>query len=279
VGVLTAERVAELNRVGLRQSIERYQIAQRKRQLGGGTLLDAVRSRKDVEAARAALLSGDEILQRAREAFGLAMGVAEPVGVSPTLRTEEVEHTCRAVRSVDERADIAALRTRLEVADRNVTDVYTQFLPTLTGIGAVTTTTQDTGVVPNTLAYAEAVVTVPIWDGGIRYGYLTQTRALRVEAEQALAVTRRQASIEVEQAERGVVLARHQRDVGRSTRMLAAETDRLTRLAFETGQGTSLDLVLAAADLRQAEINLAVEEFGLQQSQIVLALSQARCTW
>jgi outer membrane protein TolC len=280
IGVVTAERVADLNRSGLRQSIERYQIAQRKRQLGGGTVLDVARGRRDVEAARAALLGGDEALLRAREALGLALGLPEPVGVAPNVAIEDVERSCRAVPSIDERADIAALRKRVEVADRNVTDVYEQFLPTVVGSGTVVTTNQNyLGSYPNTTVAAQAALSVPIWDGGIRYGNLRQARALRGEAEQTLEGARRQVSVQLEQADRGVILAQHERDVARAARTLAAETDRLTRLAYETGQGTSLDLVVAAAELRQAEINLAVQDFGVVRAQIVAALSRAKCTW
>ncbi len=45
-----------------------------------------------------------------------------------------------------------------------------------------------------------------------------------------------------------------------------------------TGQGTSLDLVTAAAALRQAEINLALADFSLVKAKILAVLSLATCT-
>jgi outer membrane protein TolC len=279
VGILAAERVAELNRAGLRHAIERYQIAQRKRQIGGGTILDAVRVRRDIEIARASLLSGDDALLRAREALGLALGIGGQVGVASSVGIEDIERSCQKLASLDDRADLAAGRKHLEVADRNVVDVYQQFLPTLSGIALLNWTDLDQGPVPATNFSLEALLTVPIWDGGIRYGNLTQARALRDETARTLEEQRRRAQVQVDQAERGVALAQHERDVASAVRDLAAETDELTRLAYQTGQGTSLDLVVAAAELRQADINLALEEFGLVRARIGAVLSKARCPW
>jgi multidrug efflux system outer membrane protein len=279
VGVVAAERVADLNRVGLRQAIERYQIAQRKRQIGGGTLLDALRARRDVEIARASLLSGDDALLRAREALGLALGIGGSVGVATSVGIEDVERSCTKLDSLDVRADIVAQKKRVEVAQRNVTDVYEQFLPTLSGIALLNWTNLEQGPVPATSFSLEALLNVPIWDGGIRYGYLRQTRALHDEEKRKLEALLRQAQVQIEQAEREVVVAQRQRDVASTARDLAAQTDELTRLAFQTGQGTSLDLVVAAAELRQAEIGLALQEFGLVRARIGAVLVRARCPW
>jgi outer membrane protein TolC len=173
-----------------------------------------------------------------------------------------------------------SLRKKVEVAQKNVTDVYTQFLPTITALGALGYANyNEPGVVPNGSFSLEALLTVPLWDGGIRYGLLRQTRALADEASRQLEEARRQAQVQVDQADRGVALAQHQRDSAILARDLAAQTDELTKLGFETGRGTSLDLVLAAADLRQADINLALEEYGLVIARVDALLSRATCPW
>ena len=124
VGVVTAERVAELNRLGLRNALERYQLTQRKTALGGGTGLDVVRARQDVASARATLVTGDESLRQAREDLGLALGVPEQVGVPPTANISGLEasarRTCRAANAIDDRPDVAALKKQVEVAHREI---------------------------------------------------------------------------------------------------------------------------------------------------------------
>jgi outer membrane protein TolC len=116
-----------------------------------------------------------------------------------------------------------------------------------------------------------------IWDGGARYGNLRDANLQVLEAQDRLDSARRTAVIQVVQADRGVSVAQNTRDVASRSRDLAAEVDRLTRAGFMTGTGTSLDLVTAAAALRQAEINLALSDYGVIKSKILAVLALATC--
>ncbi|MCW5836580.1 MAG: TolC family protein [Labilithrix sp.] len=283
VAVVTAERVAELNRLGLRNALTRLELAVRRSTLGSGTGLDVVRARQDVETARATLVAGDESLRQSREALGLALGIPEQVGVPPNVDLNGLEAsartTCKVAPTIDDRPDVAALHERTEVARRLVNDAKYQFAPTIDVRSTVGTTTIDTGAAPNTTWNVQAVLTVPIWDGGVRYGNLRDTRAQEVIAGQRLEAARRQATIEVTQARRGVSVAEDRRRVAAETRDLAAENDRLTRTAYLEGRGTSLELVTAAQALREAEIQLAVRDFELVRARVLAILALASCPW
>lgn len=283
VGVVTAERVAELNRLGLRNALTRLELTTRKTALGGGTGLDVIRGRQDVETARATLVAGDESLRQAREALGLALGLPEQVGVPPNVDLNGLEasarSSCKPSANIDERADIAALHGRVEVAHRLVNDVKYQFSPTIDVRSGVNTTTVNTGAAPNTTWNVQAVLTVPIWDGGIKYGNLRDTQAQELAAVQKLEAARRQATIQIEQARRAVGVADDRRRVAEAARNLAAENDRLTRTAYLEGRGTSLELVTAAQALREAEIQLAVRDFELVKARVAAVLALATCPW
>jgi outer membrane protein TolC len=285
IAVITAERVAELNRVGTRNALERLDLAQRKNNLGAASRIDVVRAQQDVETARATLVTGDESLRQAREALGLALGIPEQVGVTKDLNLDGLVKsaldTCKVAASVEDRADVAAARKRVEVARRNVDDVYYQFLPTL---NAQSTLSYDTlfPIAAGSSASSwniEAVLNVPLWDGGVRYGSLRQNRALEDEARQTLESTRRQAIVQVEQARRNVGVAEASERVALNARALAAETDRLTRVGYIEGQGTSLELVTAAAALREADITLALRQFDLVKARVTAILALANCPW
>ena len=60
VSTVAAERAAEINRVGLRQALERAALTQRSFELGASNQLDVVRVSQDVAVARGTLVSGDE---------------------------------------------------------------------------------------------------------------------------------------------------------------------------------------------------------------------------
>ncbi len=281
VSVVTAERLAELNRVGFRTSLERLELTRRRRALGAATGLDVVRAQADVESARATLVTGDESLAQAREALGLAVGLPQQVGVARELRIDGIEQAalsaCKAVANLEARADIAAARQRVYVADRRADNVKLQFLPSLNAQSSVGTTTIDTGSTPNTTWNIQAVLSVPLWEGGARYGALRTANAVTREAEITLEVLRRNATIQLSKAQRGVTVTESSRKVAADARALAAEVDRLVRAGYAQGQGTSLDLVTAAFGLRQAEINLALAEFNVVQARVLAVLSLADC--
>jgi outer membrane protein TolC len=280
VAVVAAERISELNRSGLRVALERFQLATSRKTIGGGTQLDVLRAKHDVDIARTTLITGDESLRQAREALGLAVGISGEVGVAPGISLDALEQgargACKAT-TIEGRADLAAARGRLDLAQSSVTDVKWQFSPTINAESTIYGVSY--GVVPNPLWNIQAVLTVPIWDGGARYGMLRNANVDADEAEQNLIATQRNVNVEVAQAVRGVKVATAQRQVDAESRETAAETDQLTQLAFRTGQGTSLELVIAAAQLRQAEINLALGDFELVKARVAELLSRSNCPW
>jgi len=283
VAVVTAERSAEINRVGLRVALEQLDIATRKQALGAANGLDVVRARQNAANARATLVTGDESLREAREALGLALGVPEETGVAPDLNIDGMANaamaTCHLVTSVDERADIAAARTNLEVAKRNLRNVYFQFLPVLGAESDLQGTSVPQTGYPNPTWNIQAILQVPIWDGGNRYGLLRAARASEDIAAQQLEALRRQAVIQVEQAQRQLLVAAEADKVAREQRDLARENDRLTQTAYSVGQGTSLELVTASEAHRQAELNLALQDFGVVKARILAILALATCSW
>src|SRR5262249_44893386 len=141
------------------------------------------------------------------------------------------------------------------------------------------TTTVNTGASPNTTWNIQGVLTVPIWDGGLKYGNMRDASAQELEAVQKLEAAKRQATIQVIQAKRSVSVAEDKRRVATQTRDLAAENDRLTRTSYLEGRGTSLELVTAAQQLREAEIQLALREFDLVQARVAAVLALATCPW
>ena len=289
VGVVTAERIAELNRVGFRSALERLELALRKKALGASTGLDVVRAQQDVESARSSLVTGDESLRQARETLGLALGSADPWGVPPDINLNGVEAsaraTCAGAATLEERADIAAARGTTEIARRNVDDARLRFSPTVdlvSNFGMIGSSGDPSATYASSRHEAwtiGGVLTVPFYDGGARYGFVRENRALEDEAMQRLEAARRAASVEVTQARRAVLVAEQNRVVAERSRDLARETERLSRIAFQAGSGTSLDLIESGRRLREAEIQLALQEFGLVRARIAALLSLSRCRW
>jgi len=242
-----------------------------------------VRAAQNAANARATLVTGDETLREAREALGLALGIPEEIGVSPAVRVDgfatDALRACRAVDNVDERPDIKSARTSVEVAKRNLRNVWFSFLPTLTGQSSLSATSVPPVGYPNPTVSIQAVLTVPIWDGGTRWGNVKSARAAEDIAAQTLEALRRAAIIQIQQAQRGIEVAATSLRVAEEQRDLAAKNDDMTLKAWQRGQGTSVDLVTASEAHRQAELGLAAAELAIVKARLTADLALATCPW
>ncbi len=282
LATLAAGRVAELDRVGLRSALERLALTQTRLQFSRGTALDIDRAQEDVAAARTLVINGDESLREARESLGQALGLTTPVAAPADLDLSGFEQavatTCHIDKAVEQRADIAAARGNVEIAERHITDAKLRFAPSL-ALGSQAGWVSAPTLAPNETWSVTAAISVPLYDGGERYGALRDARAAADQARQALAAQRIQAMIEVARAARAIAVNTSARDVARQQRDLAQRIDARTREGYASGLGTSLDLVTSAQALRQAEINLVLLDFQLAQARASAVLVNAECVY
>jgi outer membrane protein TolC len=284
VAVVTSERTAEINRVGLKVALEQLEITRRKQALGAANGLDVVRAEQNAANARSALVSGDETLREAREALGLALGVPEETGVAQGININELAQSamesCRVVKDIDERPDIASAHRSLDVAKRNLKNVYYQFLPTVNAASTMTYFSPAPAFgAPDPTWNIQGILSIPWFDGGVRYGNLRAARAAQDIAAQNLEALRRTAIIQIEQAQRQLQVADVSDKVATEQRDLAAKNDQMTQTAYMAGQGTSLELVTASEAHRQAELNLALADFNVVKARILAVLALATCPW
>jgi multidrug efflux system outer membrane protein len=282
ITTLATARVAELNRTGLRAALDRLALTQARLQFGQGTQLDVDRAQQDVAAARATLITGDESLRQAREALGVALGSPVPIAPPGDLDLDQFEsgiaRACRLNDDIERRPDVAAARSRVELARRAIRDAELQLAPTLNLSSQLNYSNQPV-LAPNTTWSLGAVLDLPLYDGGARYGALRDSRAAFEQARQALVLARLEALVGSAQARRGVGVAEQSRDVARAQRDLAARIDWRTRDGYAHGLGTSLDLVISAQALRQADINLALLDFQVGEARANAILTNAECAY
>ncbi|MFO0759261.1 MAG: TolC family protein [Byssovorax sp.] len=282
ISVFTAERIAEINRVSLRNALQHQSLAERKSRLGDGTRLDVLRAQQDATTTRATLIAGDESLRKAREVLGLALGEPDGYGVPPTISLNEmaqaISSTC-SPGTLDQRADIAAARTAVDAASRGVTASRLAYIPTAQ-VSSTLQASSDTLSSGKNVAWSiQGVLTVPIWDGNLKAGAVRIARASEEQAKLKLELARRGATLDVQQAMRAVSVAEQARIVSEQNRDLAREAARLAERAFAAGAATSFDLVDASRQERAAELDLTVKEFNLIQAKVTAMLTTANCTY
>ncbi len=282
LATLAAERVSEVNRVGLRSSLERLALTQARLKYGQGTALDVDRGLRDADSARRLIITGDEALLESREALGAALG--SPVAMSPPggLDLDQFEaavaRTCHLNDDIDRRPDVAAARGQVDIAERKVHEAELLFSPTL-GLASEFADNNVAVLGPVRTWFVEGVLNVPLYDGGARYGALRDARAAAEQARQNLVATRLNAIVGSAQADRLVGVRQDARAVSKRQVELDKRIDDRTRNGYANGLGNSLDLVTSAEDLRQAEIDLALLDFQVAEARADAVLTNAECLY
>jgi outer membrane protein TolC len=280
VTVITAERLAEVSRVSLRSNLSTLDLTKKRTLLGAASAVDVLRAEQEVATARASVVQSDETLRQAREALGMALGYPEAWGVAADIKVDQLasdaRSVCTPIQDPEERSDVRAARLNVRVSERNTESPSYGLAPRLTlGSGLNYSSIPEA---PRPLDWSiSAVLTVPIYDGGELGAERDLNRATTVEARQALTQTARQARLEAMQAQRSIQVAQANFDVSRQARDIAAESARLSRIAFVHGTGTSFDLVDAARRQREAEIDVTIKEFEVVRAQISALLALSNC--
>ena len=282
VSVVTAERLAEVSRASLKAALATVDLTKRRAALGASNTLDVLRVEGEASLSRSQVVSATESLIRAREALGTALGTSEAWGVTPDIQLDslasDAQKNCHVDNDILARTDVRAAQANLGVADRQVTSVDYAYLPTLDGVSTFSLVDPRSAINNRHETWTiGAVLSWNIYDGGARSGQRDLAVANREAARANLAEAKRNASLQVTQALRAVKVAEANLAVSAKTREIDAETARLSKISFLNGSGTSFDLVTTEANLRVAEVDLAVKEFDVTQAKIAALLALASC--
>lgn len=279
--ISAATRIAENNRVSLGLAIERLVLTRKRLLAGVGDMRDLVRAQQDVATARALIAPADESLLQAQEALAVILGTPGSVGLSIDLETLEaqVKSFCGSGGvSEKERLDVTIAKKRIGIAERNVDDITLKFFPTLTAQASAGVNGRAFDGPFNPLWSVSAILSIPIFDGGVRYGERRDRLAL-VEQARARALQSEVASlVERAQARRALDVATAAQTSAREARDLAAEADRLAKAAYASGIGTNFDLIDAGRRLRDAETQLVLRDLDVARARLALPFVEGTCS-
>jgi multidrug efflux system outer membrane protein len=279
VTVITAERLAEVSRVSLRSNLSTLDLTKKRTLLGAASAVDVLRAEQEVASNRLDVVQADESLRQSREALGMALGFPEAWGVAADIKVDQLatdaRSVCSPIQDPEQRSDVRAARLNVVVSERTTESTSYGLAPTLQ-LGSDFNYNSVTNPRPVDWSIS-ALLTVPIYDGGLLGAERGVNQATAEVARQQLTQTARQAHLEASQAQRSVRVAQANFDVSRQARDIAAESARLSRIAFVHGTGTSFDLVESARRQRLAEIDVTIKEFEVVRAQITALLALSNC--
>ncbi len=230
---------------------------------GVGTRLDVVRAAQEVEATEAELGQSRLGLARTEEALGAALGLDHPVDASeePALEVTRAE-------DLRARPDLRAQAREVEARERATHDAARDYVPTLSASFQPFYQNPATLTLPETGWQAQLALSVPFFDGGLRYGQGREREAALAQARARYEDALRRARSEVRVAELALEEAANVVVRARASTALAREAATLAQLAYTQGASTNLELMDADRRARDAESRLALAEDAVRQARL-----------
>jgi outer membrane protein len=277
LAVISQKRVVDVGERALATAKAHYDYAHTRFAGGIGNRVDDVRAEQVVATDQAQVEAGYAGLARAREALGVLVGEQGPLDVDDDVALAgptEFDSAMRAATS--QRRDVVAARARLDAAEQVKRDSYADYLPFLIGNVQPFYQNPPTLVQPLTGWQAQILLTIPIYDGGLRYGLAAEREALSNEARAQYEALLRQARSDVRLAFESVKRAEAALVAATNAARLARSALELATVAYQAGATTNIEVIDAERRARDAETAAAVAEDSARQARVDLLAATGR---
>ncbi len=274
--IITRKRELELNGRA-RDTARAHADYTHARLLGGmGSRLDDTRAQQELEADEGLVVASRLALMRAQETLGVLVATEGPVDAAEEPWFAAVDPTQAAADAPKLRVDLLALDARRGLAGRILHDDWADYMPALTATFAPLYSWPSTIFTPTWSWQFQLVLTVPLYDGGLRYGLAKERRALVREATLAQEAALRQTRSELRIG--GEAVDQTEEALGRARRaaQLAHEALRIADLAYRAGATTNIELIDAERRARDADTGTAIAEDAARQARLDVLFAAGR---
>ncbi len=268
LAVISQKRGVDINTRALATDRAHYEFAHTRFAGGVGTRMDDVRAAQQVAADEAQLANSYTALARAREALGVLVGAEEAVDVFddvvlPNPRPDAEEATRR-------RADVAAAQARVHAAAKNKRDDWADYMPMLSAQFQPFYQDPASLMSPETGWQATLVLSIPLFEGGLRAGQAHERSALLAEARTQYEALMRQTRSDLRVASEEVRRADQALKSATSAAQLAHQALELANLAYQAGATTNLEVIDAERRARDADTAAVIAEDNVRQARLDL---------
>lgn len=267
--VVTQHRAVEATERARAIAQAHHQRAQKRLGGGVGSQLDEVRALQALREEEQRLQRSHGLLARAQGALGALLGEGKPVDVSeePVLPEPPAAIDARAAAERS-RPDLLLMRTRLDLARRSVRDSFTDFLPSLNAYFVPMYQRPASLIQPELSWQLQLQLSVPIYDGGLRYGLLHERQARRDAADASLRGALAATEAELTAGERELRHAARSVELAREAAALANRAVETAALSYRLGATTNLEYLDAQRRARDAESAALIAEDELRRTRL-----------
>ena len=265
-----AYRTAENTRDHAIEAQARFEAGQIQRSASVRARVDVLRADEEVRRAVYSYASTKSQIAQLVGGHDTAFELEAPRDPPPEIRGDLGELMERALR---DRPEMAAARANVEIAARLKTDAWAQFLPIL-AFNASGRYNSQTDFEGNHLTWAVTLaLTLPLYDGGLRYVALKDADSRKREAQARERSQTARIEDELRRARLDLESARALRAQSEQTLIYARENERLVLAQFEAGTATQVEVSDAESALFQSEQTAIQQRLAVQLAALRLAKS------
>ena len=254
-----------------------FDYAHTRLQGGIGHAIDDVRAQQDLATVETQLQANLARLAVAREALGVLVGTDGPVDAVDEVPLPAPPSMSDAVGGAREhRTDVKLLDMRVASAKRAAGDVWAYYMPYLAAVGTPFLQYPASLTQPERGWQAQLVLTLPLYDGGLRTGIGRERDAVLAEARANLEAGLREAQAEIRANFEAMIRADLALASARDAARLARRAMELATLAYKAGATTNLEVIDAARSARDADTAAAQAEDLSRQARLDLLVASGR---
>ncbi|HWV38118.1 MAG TPA: TolC family protein [Vulgatibacter sp.] len=272
-GAVASRRLIEVSYSQVQVQKEQERVAKAQFEAGQAPKVNWLRASVSRIAAEQDLVRAQNSYVSTKLALQQLTGVQEPFDVAPPAPVEAPEGGVDTLVQVglENRQDLAASRTAVEIARRTLQSNYWQFAPVISAQGQYVWANVSGFTGANTNWAVTLTASLNIFDGGLRYANLRDARSLKRQAEARNISLARTVKQDVETSLLSLESARANLVKAEEQARLAAENAELVRAQYDAGVATYLDVVDALGALFASQVSAVTNQLNVQVASLQLS--------
>jgi outer membrane protein TolC len=271
--VLLAHRQLEVAARARDTASSHYDYAHTRLGLGLGNGVDDARAEQELRTDEAQLQDAETALVRAQSALATLLSEEDLVDVADAFDLASAPAQDMALDSArSRRTDVRAQEARRTASAHLRRDEWVYYAPSLLAQAQAYKQT-ETPLQAGTGWQIAVVLSIPFYDGGMRYGVRREREAVDEEARAQLEATLRQVSVEVRTAFKVVANADESLRSARKAAAAATTAAMLADKSYRGGASTNIEVVDAERRAHDAASAVALAEDAARQARLDLLVA------
>jgi len=276
LAVYAQKLVIEVDEIA-RDTARRHAAYAHQRYAGGvGNSIDEVRAVQQAATDDTLVQQAYALLVSDEEALGIVAGADGPLETAEEPILAEPPGLQEALALAAGRPDVHALDLRSQAARKTVDDDWSDYAPSLVGVAQPFYQNPATPTLPLGGYSLELLLTVPLYDGGLRYGQHQERSVLRDEASVAYDAGLRQARSDVRTAFEALRRADDALRSARDAAQLASRALDLANIAYRGGATTNIEVIDAEQAARDAATQAEMAADSARQARLTMLVAADR---